>query len=33
MGFDDQILFSMELAIAITFGITIILLFHSMIFN
>jgi hypothetical protein len=33
MGLDDQIMFGMEWAIAMSFGITMILLFHSLIFN
>jgi hypothetical protein len=33
MGLDDQMLFIAEWGVAITFGITMILLFHSLIFN
>ena len=33
MGLDDQILFSLEWAVAITFVTTMILLFYSLIFN
>jgi hypothetical protein len=33
MGLDDKLLFTAEWAIAITFGITMILLFRSLIFN
>jgi len=33
MGLDDQIMFGMEWAIAMSFGITMLLLFHSLIFN
>ena len=33
MNLEDQILFTAEWGVAITFGITIILLLHSLLFN
>jgi len=33
MGIDDQVLFGLEWAVAVTFGVTMILLFHSLLFS